>query len=162
MLVDIQDLGSLGELIGGIAVVASVIYLTIQIRHGISGYRSQTILETTNHFSNLQLEIAKSDLLLQAWSKAERGDALEPLEARRVINIVSSYLIGFENMHAQAAQGMMDQEAYDARRVVIASLMAYTGIWDWWRAMGKNQFPPAFAADVEKAVKDFKIEVDET
>ena len=158
---DIQDLGSLGELIGGIAVVASVIYLTIQIRHGISGYRSQTILETTNHFSNLQLEIAKSDLLLQAWSKAERGDALEPLEARRVINIVSSYLIGFENMHAQASQGMMDQEAYDSRRVVIASLMAITGVWAWWQQLGRHQFLPAFAADVEKAVEEFNIEVDE-
>ena len=159
---DIQDLGSLGELIGGIAVVASVIYLTIQIRHGISGYRSQTILETTNHFSNLQLEIAKSDTLLQAWAKAERGEALEPLEARRVINIVSSYLIGFENMHAQASQGMMDQEAYDFRRVIIASLMALTGVWAWWQQLGKHQFPPAFAADVEKAVQEFNIEVNET
>ena len=159
---DIQDLGSLGELIGGIAVVASVIYLTIQIRHGISGYRSQTILETTNHFSNLQLEIAKSDTLLQAWAKAERGEALEPLEARRVINIVSSYLIGFENMHAQASQGMMDQEAYDSRRVIIASLMALTGVWAWWQQLGKHQFPPAFAADVEKAVQEFNIEVNET
>jgi len=157
--VDIQDLGSLGELIGGIAVVASVIYLTIQIRHGISGYRSQTIMETTNHFSNLQLEIAKSDTLLQAWAKAERGKALE---ARRVINIVSSYLIGFENMHAQASQGMMDQEADDSRRVVIASLMALTGVWAWWQQLGRHQFPPAFAADVEKAVQEFNIEVDET
>ncbi len=49
---DIQDLGSLGELIGGIAVVASVIYLTIQIRHGISGYRSQTIMRPPTTFLN--------------------------------------------------------------------------------------------------------------
>ncbi len=82
---------------------------------------------------------------------------MEPLEARRVLNIVSSYLIGFENMHAQAEQRMMDQAAYDARRVVIASLMAHTGVWDWWQRMGKDQFPPAFAADVEQAVKDFNV-----
>lgn len=156
---DIQDLGSLGELIGGIAVVASVIYLTIQIRHGISGYRSQTILDTTNHFSNLQLEIAKNEALMKAWSKAERGEPLEPLEARRVLNIASSYLIGFENMHAQATEGMMDKEAYTARRGVIASLMGYTGVWVWWNKVGRDQFPPAFTADVEQAVKDFKMDL---
>lgn len=42
---DIQDLGAIGELIGGIAVIASVIYLAIQIRHGISGYQSHAVIE---------------------------------------------------------------------------------------------------------------------
>ncbi len=33
----LQDLGSLGELVGGIAVVVSVVYLAIQIRHNTRG-----------------------------------------------------------------------------------------------------------------------------
>lgn len=32
-----QDLGSLGELVGGIAVVVTVVYLAIQIRHNTRG-----------------------------------------------------------------------------------------------------------------------------
>ena len=152
---NIQDLGSLGELIGGLAVIASVIYLSIQIRHGIAGYRSQTILEITIHFSNLQLEVAKSDLLLQAWMKAERGDALSELEQRRVVNIVSSYLIGFENMHAQYRTGMMDPDAYEARRTIIAALMTFTGITYWWERFGRAQFPPEFVADVDLAISEF-------
>ena len=158
---DIQDLGSIGELIGGIAVVASVVYLTIQIRHGITGYQSNIILQTTHHFSNLQMETAKSDLMLEAWSKAERHEALTDLEQRRVISIISSYLIGFENMFSQCKHRMIDREAYEARRIIFASFMGYTGIWQWWMTEGRRQFPNDFSTDVEKSVLDFNIKVPE-
>ena len=154
-----QDLGSIGELIGGIAVVASVVYLTVQIRHGITGYQSNTLLQTTHHFSNLQMEVAKSDLMLEAWSKAERGEPLNALEQRRALNIVSSYLIGFENMFSQCKHRMMDWKAYEARRIIFASFMGYTGVWKWWTTMGRIQFPDDFVADVEKAVIDFNIKL---
>ena len=151
----IQDLGALGELIGGIAVVASVIYLAIQIRHGIDGYRSNAIFQATNHFSNLQLEIAKDRDLLHTWHKAEKGEALDPLEQRQVLNIISSYLIGFENLHAQTQTGMLEQEAYEARRIIIASLIRYPGAKGWWDEFGRAQFPKDFADDVDQCVKDF-------
>jgi hypothetical protein len=159
--VNLQDLGSIGELIGGIAVVASVIYLTVQIRHGITGYQSEILLQTTHHFSNLQLDVAKYDVLLEAWAKAERGEPLNSLDQRRVINIISSYLIGFENMFSQCQNRMMQWEAYAPRRVILASFMKYTGVWEWWSAMGRAQFTAEFARDIDKAIKDFDIEVPE-
>jgi hypothetical protein len=157
--VNFQNLGSIGELIGGIAVVASVIYLTVQIRHGITGYQSNTLLQSTHHFSNLQLDIAKYDVLLEAWAKAERGEPLSALDQRRVINIVSSYLIGFENMFNQCQNRMMNWEAYNPRRVILASFMKHTGIWEWWNAMGKAQFSTDFATDIDQAIKDFNIDL---
>jgi hypothetical protein len=158
---NIQDLGALGELIGGVAVIASVIYLAIQIRHGISGYQSNTILETTHHFSTLQLEIAKSDVLLTAWSQAMNRQPLEPLEQGRVLYLFNSQMIGFENMFFQSKNSMIDTTAYEARRMVIASMMGYTGIWPYWQANGRQLYPADFVADVEQAVKDFDIDISE-
>ena len=152
---DIQDLGALGELIGGVAVIASVIYLAVQIRHGITGYQSTTILETTNHFSMLQLEIAKSDEMLRTWMAAQNGAPLSDLDQQRMINMVSSYMIGFENMYSQSRTGMLNMEAYEARRGVIASFLGFTGIRDWWDNFGRYQFHEGFVADVEQAVKEF-------
>ena len=158
---NIQDLGAIGELLGGITVIASVIYLASQIRHGIRGYQSHTILEVTNHFSNLQLETAKHDNLLKTPAKAERHEPLDALEQRRAIHIISSYLIGFENMFTQCNNKMMDAPAYQSRRIVIASLMGCTGIWQWWNNMGRKQFPADFVADIEQAVIDFDTHLPE-
>lgn len=49
----LQDLGAIGEVIGGIAVIVSFIYLALQVRHGLQGYRSNITQEVTNHFSRL-------------------------------------------------------------------------------------------------------------
>lgn len=156
---NLQDLGAMGELVGGIAVVITVIYLALQIRHGISGYKSHAILEITHHFSNLQLEIAKSELLLEAWYKAEKREPLNPMEQRCVLGLVSSWFIGFENMHTQYRNNMMEKSDYDARRPIFATFMTFTGVYDWWKTLGRFQHPPEFVADVEQALKDYNIEL---
>ena len=146
---DLQDLGALGELIGGAAVIASVIYLAIQIRHGISGYQSNAITEATNHFSNLQMQIAQSDAVLSAWMKAEAGQALEPMEQRRVLATMYAFFIGFENLYTQCRNEVMPMEIFDARRPIISGFLNYTGVEDWWTRFACEQFPPDFCAEVD-------------
>lgn len=148
----LQDLGALGELVGGVAVIASVLYLAIQIRHGMNGYRSTITQEVTSHFSRMQLEIAKSPDLLAAWVKAQRHEALEPLEQQAVTHIVSSYMIGFENLYFQYRAGMLEQDAYRARQVVIKLVLKSAGSLQWWREFGMHQHPEEFVAEVNALI----------
>ena len=57
----LSDLGSLGEAIGGVAVLISLIYLAVQIRHNTKATRASTVLGLTN---------AWQDYLLQAMEPA--------------------------------------------------------------------------------------------
>ena len=155
---DIQDLGAIGELIGGVAVIASVIYLAIQIRHGISGYQSHAVIEITQHFSRLQLEIAANDILLDVWTRAEAREPLTRTDQRRVISVVSSYFIGFENLFTQCQSKVMSMEAFDARKPMIANMLTYTGIFEWWDTTCRHQFPPAFVTEVDDIAMAFKVE----
>jgi hypothetical protein len=81
----LQDFGAIGELIGGVAVIVSLLYVSAQIRNGLHGSKSNITQEVTSHFSRLQFDIAKDTELLKAWVKAERGEILEPLEQRRIL-----------------------------------------------------------------------------
>ena len=67
----LQDLGAIGELLGGIAVIASVLYLAVQIRHGLQGYQSNITQQITNHFSTLQIMIAQDLDLMNAWARGQ-------------------------------------------------------------------------------------------
>ena len=154
---NIQDLGAIGELVGGIAVIASVIYLAIQIRHGISGYQSNAITEATNHFSNLQLAIASNEDILRAWGKAEAGEPLDPLEQRRIVVVINAFFIGFENLYTQCRNEVMPMSVFEARRPVIAGFLRFTGVHDWWVKWGHDQFPADFIAEVDRCRTDFNI-----
>lgn len=150
----LQDLGALGELLGGIAVVASVLYLAVQIRHGLRGYQSAVTQQVTNHFSNIQLEIAKDEGLFTAWAKAQSGKPLDEFEQARVLNVLSSYLIGFENMFFQVQHGMLEEDAWSARRNVIRMLMKIQGARAWWDEFGTRQYPKDFATEVAKILAE--------
>tara|TARA_R110002072_G_scaffold1780_10_gene14857 strand:- start:84732 stop:85232 length:501 start_codon:yes stop_codon:yes gene_type:complete len=152
----LQDIGAIGELVGGIAVIVSLIYLATQVRHGLQGYKSNITQEVTTHFSRLQLDIAKDTDLLRAWLRAERGEDLESLDQRRVLQVVSSFMIGFENLYFQYQAGMVDRDAYEARRPVVANILTYTGARDWWDNYGCIQHPPKFVQEVELVLKEFE------
>ncbi|MFT7245277.1 MAG: hypothetical protein ACI82A_002644 [Candidatus Azotimanducaceae bacterium] len=152
----LQDLGAIGELIGGIAVIVSFIYLALQVRHGMRGYRSNITQEVTNHFSRLQFEVAKDAELLDVWRRAERGEDLTDIEQRRVTQIVSSYMIAFENMFYQYREGMMDPEGYEARRPIMAFILSYSGAQYWWENFGSIQHPHKFVQEVEQVIKEFQ------
>lgn len=151
----LQDLGAIGELVGGVAVIVSILYLAVQIRHGLRGYQSDITQQITNHFSNIQLEIAKDAGLAEAWQRAARGAPLDEAEAARVRHIVSSYMIGFENMFYQYRQGMLYEEAWQARRSVIGRTLAIKEAKAWWEQMGRSIHPPEFVEEVDRACAEF-------
>lgn len=150
----IQDLGAIGELVGGVAVIASVLYLAVQIRHGLQGYQSNITQQITNHFSTIQVMIASDEGLMTAWAKGQSGMPLTEMEQARLLQIVSAYIIGFENMYFQLQSGMLAEEAYDARRPIMASLFRMPGVTAWWREFGVNQHPKPFVAEIEKILPE--------
>lgn len=151
----IQELGAIGELIGGIAVILSVLYLALQIRHGLVGYRSTVTQEVTNHFSRIQLEIAGNQELFGIWSRAQRGEHLSEEETGRAQQILSSYLIGFENLYFQLKNGMFDKDAYNARRRILGSMMSSPTAQGWWNGLGRKMHPDEFVNEVDAAVVDY-------
>ena len=152
----IQDLGAIGEIIGAVAVIASVIYLAVQIHNGLRGYQSVITQETTNHFSRLQLDIARdpvlSDLMYRAYSGAELG----AFEMRRLGFLLSSYMIAYENLYAQHCTGMLAKGSYEARRRSMASMLAPPAGWHWWQSDGVYSHPADFIAEVSVAIEDYR------
>ncbi|MFT4677405.1 MAG: hypothetical protein ACJAX5_000400 [Patiriisocius sp.] len=60
--------------------IVSLVHVSVQVRNGLQGYKSNITQEVTSHFSQLPFDIAKDTELLKAWMKAERGEILESLE----------------------------------------------------------------------------------
>jgi len=75
-----QLLGNYGEFIGAIAVVVTLIYLSIQVRANTRSTRSQTLLQSSIQYQKLLLVPANSSDLRSAIQKNDQGDPLSPAE----------------------------------------------------------------------------------
>jgi len=151
----IQDLGAIGELLGGVAVIASLLYLVIQVRHGFEGYKSNASQQVTNHFSMLQLEIAKNDNLLNAWISSRNEQPQTEVEQIRSLLILDSFIIAFENMYTQHKAGFLEAESYQTRRMILAAMVSSPNAKTWWDTVGRRQHPPSFVNEVDSAINDF-------
>ena len=55
-----EAIGALGEIVGAVAVIATLVYLAIQIRQVINSVQGATELEAAKLFSDYHAQIAKS------------------------------------------------------------------------------------------------------
>ena len=129
-----QLLGNYGEFLGSIGVVATLIYLAIQIRHNaamtkasIRQLRADWAMDNANVFSN-------SDHLPAISLKIERGEELDELETRRWLYYSQAWHRYGEVTLLQAKDGLVDEVIVDgmreAGRRMVATGNALLHEWD--------------------------------
>ncbi len=68
---DIMELGAIGELVGGVAVVASPLYVGVQVRHSTAVARAVShhgIIDSFNEFRLAHGRRPRSDSRLSRWN----------------------------------------------------------------------------------------------
>jgi hypothetical protein len=84
---DISTLGAIGELVGGIAVLVTIVYLAIQVR------RAQSAAEANAYVGAQNLAFVQEQQLIEnagLWSKSERGEPLTDAEELILERIIES------------------------------------------------------------------------
>jgi hypothetical protein len=101
----IQDLAAIGEIIGAIAVVITLLYLSLQLRQFNKGLRSSTFHNTMHEFNQInasQLDPALAGLLDKGLAEP---DSLTAVEKYQYAWIMRSYVNIWENMYQQYLEG---------------------------------------------------------
>jgi hypothetical protein len=78
----LQELAELGAAMSGVGVVASVIYVSIQIRHNTRAVRASAFQQVVNSFASISFDIAKDKNLVDLYLRAG-GDFLVLSEVER-------------------------------------------------------------------------------
>ena len=113
---DIQDFGAMGEVVGGIAVIATLIYLSIQIRQSNTSTHRQMYAQAATSISEFWLELAKDAELYQVYVRMLREPhKLGAPELGRAFLVLDSYLSLMESyfLHNQEYDEKLSQERWE-------------------------------------------------
>ena len=97
----IQDLGALGELIGSVAVLATLVYLTLQTRQNTMAISAQVDAARINSSLNVNLSMASSEEILKAMA----DDTADPSAAINAVRLGAIFRSIFYNFQWQFVQG---------------------------------------------------------
>ncbi len=126
-------LGAIGEIVGAIAVVATLAYLAVQIRQ--NNKLSQTTAVQTVSQQNLNFLgiLATNPDLGEVWFKgAEDYDKLDAHAKQGFYFVAQMLLRLFEEQHQLRTQGALPDEMWEASKVTCVRMLSRPGPRQHW------------------------------
>ncbi len=142
---NLENLAYIGEFVAAIGVVASLVYLSIQIKRNESTTRAATTQELLSKSVDMLLWHDENSPML----KASIGESLSPKDRKRFELASFALFSHFNNAHHQNLAGKLDEEIwnmYDARTRRNVNQMDDFDVW-WGRY--KVNFTKSFRSYIE-------------
>lgn len=131
---DISELGAVGELIGSLGVVVSLLYLSTQIRHNTRSVQAasyQTVVSGVNQVNRLLIaEDALPSLVLRGQQDLA---ALTPEERVRFGAFLGHVITNHEIALHLHQRGLLDADSFEAHRASVVGILGAAGARHWWK-----------------------------
>jgi hypothetical protein len=145
----LEQLGNIGEFIGGLAVIASLIYLAVQIRQNTKSVRLQVEQAIKRDTFDLRRSAIENPEIADLYTKAISDfDSLSPGERIRVNLVCASVFEHLQHLYLLRNQGLVH---WDSQEKSLRGYLALEPFRRWWSS-GREVLRPEFVEYVERDI----------
>jgi hypothetical protein len=130
---ELEQLYYLGELVGVVAIIGSLMFVGVQMRQSTHATRAASHHAITDTMNQANLAIAHNPEFAQIWVSGleDRGSLNESQMAQFDMQLLSYFHI-FDTMFYQARVGAGDVSLLKSEEGGIAFLSSQRGVQEWW------------------------------
>jgi hypothetical protein len=149
---ELQTLANIGEFLGGLGVIVSLIYLAVQIRGNTSSQQSETYARSLERISSMQSFMAKDNASAKMFNVGLVDPSQLTITQRIQFSWVLTEMFGvFEFMFFQSEQRNIPAAIWDRWEETLKWWLTFPGVVAWWK--GKpTPFTPAFMSCIEECI----------
>ncbi len=146
----LDDLGNIGEFLGAVCVIVSLVYLEIQVRHNTRAVRSSAQQEILGDMAGfISLLAGDSDTAsCYELGLADSRD-LSRAERLRFSLLLTRFFYGFSRVYDLHRDGNLEPESWEAQKEILRWVIKQPGVKRWW-PNARSQIPRSFADFVER------------
>jgi hypothetical protein len=144
-----EAIATIAEIIGAAGVIASLIYLAIQIRQSTKVSRAETTKDLYLASRTAILDIAKNDELTKLWKDIRN---FESEDVARKYAFYQSFFRLYELQYNLAGQGLLDKDIAQSYTLIIR-MFAGTEFFPRYWAIARGEFNETFANYVDKQIE---------
>ena len=153
-----EAIGATGELIGAFAVVVSLIYVGVQVRHSAGAVRSAAANDASVTMQNWYLEMGSNRQASDIWFNAMTSpDPLSTHDEFQFMMSMHAVLLGMQNSYFLSQEGTLDAEFREAITTAIVAVKDLPGMDRYWRQR-RGFFHTGFAEYVDGLLAQAAIE----
>jgi hypothetical protein len=143
---------SIASVVSAVALVISVIYVSVQIRHNTRAVRASAFQQVVDSFAGISLDIAKDKSLVDLYLRAgQEFGSLSEVERTQYSLMLLSFLRRAENVFFQTEIQLLQTEHWSGIRDSIKAILAPPGARDCWSTI-KTRLNPEFRAFIDTLI----------
>ena len=153
-MAQLESLANLGEIIGAIAVVVSLIYLAVQVRQNTHAQRTENFSRALDRVAAMQANLSQDSESAVSFAKGvEDPRALTPRERIQFTWSMYELFGAFEFMFLASNTDAIPKQVWQRWSSAVAWWLTFPGVQTWWSAR-PIPFTTSFTAYVEALLKD--------
>jgi len=140
----LDALGNIGDFLGGMGVVITLIYLAVQIRQNTRSSRTESYQAAVAAISDWTRTVGTEPASCRILEAGSRDfEALSPEERVQFNLIMASVVRNLENIHFQFTHGAIDESTWAGWANRTHSVLRPAGARAWWRTQ-EAAYSPMF------------------
>ncbi len=151
----LTELGSIGELLGGIAVVISLLYLAVQIRHNSDLARHDAHRALSREIGSILHDIAVEPELYRLWRTMIDEPRKATEEDRERFGMLLYQI--FTTFSDSERFGRNDRDLQMRSRRYMDRFLSFESVQSWWSRQGSHYTEP-FYSQVEARLRELRAE----
>ncbi len=146
------DLANIGQIVGSLAVIGSLIFVGLQIRQNTRATRATALQMNADYWLNYFTLLADKQFS-EVYSKGAVGKVeLEGSQFGQFFFLCRATFMGCENQHHQYLSGLLDDDAYKGYEATIREqIAAFPGVRAMWQLV-KHTYGTEFAKFLDKQI----------
>jgi hypothetical protein len=161
-MTDLQSLANIGEIVGAITVVLSLIYLAVQIRQSTQAQRTENYSRALDRLAAMQSSLSQDSEFSHIVSKGTLDTSkLTPSERMRFTWAFYEIFGAFEFMFHAAQANAIPEEVWRRWSSAVAWWLTFPGVQTWWNAR-PTPFTDRFTAFVDSLLEDNPTDAETT
>jgi hypothetical protein len=133
-----EALGAVAETIGAVGVIATLVYLSVQVRQNTRAIRAQTYDSFVSQFRNWNEPMRVDSRLAERFHELiEDVESLSPQDQRHAIHVLYDFARLAENLHYQYREGMLSDSVWEGWENLFRAYLSAPGfVWYWENRRG--------------------------
>lgn len=154
---DLEQLANIGEFVSGLAVIASLIYLAVQIRQNTKTVKSSTLAANTEIWSTMLLSLSDKDNVPAFTYGYFPVEQVDPSKFTQFQLQCRAFFVSMEQQHYQYVHGTLDADTYEGyARSICNTILAFPGFRVYWE-MYSDDFSPLFKNHLDELIAETPV-----
>jgi len=142
-----EAISAIGDIIGAIGVVISLVYVAMQVNHNTRAMMAQSAREAVAAMRDFNKSMVEDPEISRIFRLgAENLSDLNEEERGRFGHILFNFFKTAEELHYQYLQGTLDPEIWESWKKIVVLYGTSPGFNEYWK-MRMMFFTPAFRAE---------------